>query len=182
MPTVWEAIKLVKANLEKCGFTGTVIQGDALRFLDGNYQEVEDVVEQKMLAASEELDFEAAAGYRELLFGVRKLRESQKITETRIRARNRITRPLKRNDRSIPGRRSIRRKMMISPVLTARRFKVQLFFISGSVHSKAANPTSVMTNISNNTSAMSIPAFPVVCVTVSAEELFQCASRGAVPA
>ena len=54
----------------------------ALRFLDGNYQEVEDVVEQKMLAASEELDFEAAAGYRELLFGVRKLRESQKITET----------------------------------------------------------------------------------------------------
>ena len=30
-----EAIRLVKANLEKCGFSGTVVQGDALRFLEG---------------------------------------------------------------------------------------------------------------------------------------------------
>ena len=30
-----EAVRLVKANLEKCGFSGTVIQGDALRFLEG---------------------------------------------------------------------------------------------------------------------------------------------------
>ena len=30
-----EAVRLVKANLEKCGFSGAVIQGDALRFLEG---------------------------------------------------------------------------------------------------------------------------------------------------
>ena len=30
-----EAVRLVKANLEKCGFSGTVVQGDALRFLEG---------------------------------------------------------------------------------------------------------------------------------------------------
>ena len=29
-----EAVKLVKANLEKCGFSGEVFQGDALRFLE----------------------------------------------------------------------------------------------------------------------------------------------------
>ncbi len=29
-----EAVKLVKANLEKCGFAGRVVQGDALRFLE----------------------------------------------------------------------------------------------------------------------------------------------------
>ena len=30
-----EAVKLVKQNLEKCGLTGAVVQGDALRFLEG---------------------------------------------------------------------------------------------------------------------------------------------------
>ena len=29
-----EAVKLVKTNLERCGLTGTVFQGDALRFLE----------------------------------------------------------------------------------------------------------------------------------------------------
>ena len=30
-----EAVQLVKQNLEKCGFTAAVFQGDALRFLEG---------------------------------------------------------------------------------------------------------------------------------------------------
>lgn len=55
---------------------------EALRFLEGNYKEVEDAVEQKMLAAAEKMEFEEAAAFRELLFGIRTLRESQKITET----------------------------------------------------------------------------------------------------
>ena len=50
-------------------------------FLGGNYEPVERMLEEKMYAASETMDFENAAGYRELLFSVRHMEESQKMEE-----------------------------------------------------------------------------------------------------
>jgi excinuclease ABC subunit C len=52
----------------------------AMEFLNGNYQNVLNFLEQKMLAASEQLEFEAAAQYRDLLNSVKQIAQKQKIT------------------------------------------------------------------------------------------------------
>ncbi|MCI8992638.1 MAG: excinuclease ABC subunit UvrC [Eubacterium sp.] len=54
----------------------------ALEFLNGNYTAVIREVEAKMTAASEQLDFEKAIEYRELLKSVRQIAQKQKITNT----------------------------------------------------------------------------------------------------
>ncbi len=54
----------------------------ALEFLNGNYGPVLKELEEKMLAASENLAFEEAAKYRELLFSVRSVAQKQKITNS----------------------------------------------------------------------------------------------------
>ena len=51
-----------------------------LGFLNGNFKEVLKELEQKMLAASEALDFEMAAECRDLIKNVKKIGERQKIT------------------------------------------------------------------------------------------------------
>lgn len=51
-----------------------------LEFLNGNYGPVLKDLEQKMLAASEQLEFEKAVEYRELLNSVKIVAEKQKIT------------------------------------------------------------------------------------------------------
>lgn len=53
-----------------------------LEFLNGNYKEVLDSITSKMNAASEELDFEKAAEYRDLLMSVKQVCQKQKITDT----------------------------------------------------------------------------------------------------
>ena len=55
------------------------IQG-ALDFLGGKYQPVMKMLEEKMQKASDELDFEKAIEYRELLNSVRAVAQKQKIT------------------------------------------------------------------------------------------------------
>ena len=57
----------------------TQIQG-ALDFLGGKYQPVMKMLEEKMQKASDELDFEKAIEYRELLNSVRAVAQKQKIT------------------------------------------------------------------------------------------------------
>lgn len=52
----------------------------AIRFLNGNYEEVAKELEQKMMAASEAMAYEEAIGYRELLKSVRQIAQKQKIT------------------------------------------------------------------------------------------------------
>jgi excinuclease ABC subunit C len=53
----------------------------ALDFLSGrNYKEVEEMLIQKMMKASDELDFESAATYRDQLAHVKQIEEKQKIT------------------------------------------------------------------------------------------------------
>lgn len=52
----------------------------ALDFLNGKYQEVISGLEEKMQQASEDLDFEKAIEYRELLNSVRAVAQKQKIT------------------------------------------------------------------------------------------------------
>ncbi len=54
--------------------------GQVLHFLNGNYQETIDQLTEKMMAASEDMRFEDAAGYRDLINSIRRIGERQKIT------------------------------------------------------------------------------------------------------
>ena len=54
--------------------------GQVLHFLNGNFQETIDQLTEKMMAASEDMRFEDAAGYRDLINSIRRIGELQKIT------------------------------------------------------------------------------------------------------
>ncbi len=54
----------------------------AMDFLNGNYKPVLEELEQKMQAASAELDFEKAKEYRDLMNSVRQVSEKQKVTNS----------------------------------------------------------------------------------------------------
>lgn len=54
--------------------------GQVLHFLNGNFQETIDQLTEKMMAASEDMHFEDAAGYRDLINSIRRIGERQKIT------------------------------------------------------------------------------------------------------
>ena len=54
----------------------------ALEFLNGSYNMILKDLETKMKAASAELDFEAAAGYRDLYNSVKQVSQKQKITDS----------------------------------------------------------------------------------------------------
>lgn len=71
----------------------------ALEFLNGNYGPILKELEEKMLAASENLAFEEAAKYRELLFSVRSVAQKQKITNSD--GENKDFVGLARNDRDV---------------------------------------------------------------------------------
>ncbi len=53
---------------------------EAVKFLEGNYKEVLKLLEDKMYAASEQMEFEQAAEYRDLLHSVKAIAQKQKIT------------------------------------------------------------------------------------------------------
>ena len=55
---------------------------EVLRFLGGNYDVILKELEEKMLQASEDMEFEKAIEYRELLGSVKKIAQKQKITDT----------------------------------------------------------------------------------------------------
>lgn len=59
-----------------------------LGFLNGNYAEVLDMLKQKMTEASDNLEFEKAIEYRELLNSVRHVAEKQKITSAQMEDRD----------------------------------------------------------------------------------------------
>lgn len=54
--------------------------GQVLHFLNGNFQETIDQLTENMMAASEDMRFEDAAGYRDLINSIRRIGERQKIT------------------------------------------------------------------------------------------------------
>lgn len=54
----------------------------ALDFLNGNYQSILKELEEKMTEASENMEFEEAIGWRELMQSVRSVAQKQKITDT----------------------------------------------------------------------------------------------------
>ena len=56
----------------------------ALEFLNGNYAGIIKSLEGKMLQASEDMEFEKAIEYRELLSSVKQIAQKQKITHTNI--------------------------------------------------------------------------------------------------
>lgn len=55
---------------------------EVVRFLNGNYDPILKELEEKMLDVSENLEFEKAIEYRELLASVQKIAQKQKITDT----------------------------------------------------------------------------------------------------
>lgn len=55
---------------------------EVVRFLNGHYDLVLKKLEEKMMAASDSLEFEKAIEYRELLTSVQKVAQKQKITDT----------------------------------------------------------------------------------------------------
>lgn len=55
---------------------------EALEFLNGNYGKILKDLQQKMEAASENLEFEEAASYRDLLNSVKQVAQKQKITDS----------------------------------------------------------------------------------------------------
>ncbi len=59
----------------------TAIDG-AMAFLNGNYEPVLEALEERMREASEQLDFEAAAEYRDLIGSVRQIAQRQKVTNS----------------------------------------------------------------------------------------------------
>ena len=54
----------------------------AMEFLNGNYGPIQKDLEAKMLAASENMEFEDAAKYRDLLNSVKQVSQKQKITDS----------------------------------------------------------------------------------------------------
>lgn len=54
----------------------------AVHFLNGNYELITKDLKQRMVEAAEELEFEKAAEYRDLLESVKKTAQKQKITDT----------------------------------------------------------------------------------------------------
>ncbi len=55
---------------------------EVLKFLNGEYNTILKELEEKMQKASEDLEFEKAIEYREMLFSVQKIAQKQKITDT----------------------------------------------------------------------------------------------------
>lgn len=55
---------------------------EVLKFLGGNYDKILKDLEEKMQEASDDLEFEKAIEYRELLHSVKQIAQKQKITDT----------------------------------------------------------------------------------------------------
>ncbi len=59
-----------------------------LEFLNGHYEKVLSMLEEKMMLASSEMDFEKAIEYRELLTSVKQVAQKQKITSSSMQDRD----------------------------------------------------------------------------------------------
>lgn len=53
----------------------------ALKLIEGDYEEVTGYLQEKMMKASEKLAFEEAAGFRDLIYSVKKMAVRQKVTD-----------------------------------------------------------------------------------------------------
>lgn len=60
----------------------------ALRFLDGEYGDVAEMLEKKMQKAAEQMAYEEAAEYRDLLKSVKNISQKQKITDSHMEDRD----------------------------------------------------------------------------------------------
>ena len=69
-----------------------------LDFLNGNHREILKELEEKMLQASDKLDFEEAAQYRDLIQSVEKIGERQKITDQHREDKDIIAAAIERED------------------------------------------------------------------------------------
>ena len=76
---------------------GKNIEG-VLNFLNGKYTDVIKMLEEKMYKASEQMEFEEAAGYRDLMYSVKEIAEKQKITSDDFEDRDIIAYAAEGND------------------------------------------------------------------------------------
>ncbi len=60
----------------------------ALEFLNGKYEPLKNMLEEKMIKAAEEMEFETAAEYRDLLNSVNQVAQKQKITNSDLEDRD----------------------------------------------------------------------------------------------
>lgn len=60
----------------------------AIEFLNGNYKPVISMLEEKMQNAAEQMEYEEAAGYRDLLISVKHIAQKQKITSQEMEDRD----------------------------------------------------------------------------------------------
>jgi len=60
----------------------------AEKFLEGNYSDIEKILEKKMYEASEKMEFEEAASIRDMLNGVKTIAQKQKITSEDVMDRD----------------------------------------------------------------------------------------------
>ena len=67
-------------------------------FLNGNYADVLSMLEEKMYAASEKMEFEEAAGYRDLINSVKAISNKQKITKDETMDRDILAYAMEGND------------------------------------------------------------------------------------
>ena len=71
---------------------------EVIEFLNGNYGNVIKMLEEKMYAASEKMEFEEAAGYRDLINSVKAISNKQKITKDDSMDRDIIAYAMEGND------------------------------------------------------------------------------------
>ena len=75
-----------QAYISEADYRASVEQ--AVEFLNGHYGPVLSMLEKKMLAASEEMDFEKAIEYRDLMNSVRQIAQKQRITSSGMEDRD----------------------------------------------------------------------------------------------
>jgi len=70
----------------------------AEKFLEGNYSDIEKILEKKMYEASEKMEFEEAASIRDMLNGVKTIAQKQKITSEDVMDRDIIAYAIENDD------------------------------------------------------------------------------------
>ena len=71
---------------------------EVMNFLNGNYAKVINMLGEKMYTASEKMEFEEAAGYRDLINSVKAISNKQKITTDEAMDRDIIAYAMEGND------------------------------------------------------------------------------------
>lgn len=104
---------------------------EAIRFLEGEHESVVKMLEQKMMDASERMDFECAMEQRDLIESIRQISQRQKITQSDGEDRDIIAVAVDESDRKIQD--DFTEQDKEGETMAARGYDavVQVFFVRG---------------------------------------------------